>query len=175
MLEPNRTAVQPAGEGKRLQPLRHRLAHWVVAGLVPPGLAPSAVAAAFVRATGRQPARDPERRASRAYSAAELRQALAELGRSPRPAPPPLPPPADPLTVIWAASLQRVALPSTRMLLSQQCRLVALRESGRELLALVAVRPDWLRMVAGRRDLVAAAMADTLARPVALELQEVGR
>ena len=70
---------------------RHRLAWWEVRGLLPPGLAPSAISAAYARATGRPPARDLERRVSRAYSAVELLAALAELERTRRrrPAPPP--------------------------------------------------------------------------------------
>jgi hypothetical protein len=73
---------------------RHRLAWWEVRGLLPPGLAPSAISAAYARATGRPPARDLERRVSRAYSAVELLAALAELERTRRrrPAPPPPPP-----------------------------------------------------------------------------------
>jgi hypothetical protein len=70
---------------------RHRLGWWEVRGLLPPGLAPCAISAAYTRATGRPPARDPERRVSRAYSAVELLAALAELERTRRrrPAPPP--------------------------------------------------------------------------------------
>lgn len=95
MLEPNRTRRSVQTEGKRLQPLRRRLAAWVAAGVAPPGLAPAAVAAAHLRVTGRPAARDPERPQYRVYSADELRAALVELAaRSPRPAPPP-PPPLD--------------------------------------------------------------------------------
>lgn len=169
MLKPNRTAVQPAREGKQLQPLRRRLAAWVAAGVAPPELAPAAVAAAHTRLTGRPPARDSERPQYRVYSADELRAALAELTRSPRPAPPP---PADPLAVIWRAAAQRL-LPSTRMLLSHQTELMELRESGRELRALVAVVPSWLPMVEARRQLIADALTEALARPVAVALQGV--
>jgi hypothetical protein len=59
------------------------------------------------------------------------------------------------------------------MLLSRQARLLALRERGQLVVAVIAVRAEWLPMVDARRDLVARALADTLARPVALELQEV--
>lgn len=155
-------------------PERHRLAHWQALGVVPPGLAACSVAAAYVRATGRPPARDPAKRASRAYSATELAAALAELGQSPRPAPPP-PPPADLLAVIWAASLQRLELPSTRMLLSHQAQLVELREGRRELRAVVAVAASWLPLVKVRQQLIADALTEALARPVALELQEVAQ
>ena len=159
------------------RPPRHRLAHWVAAGCCPPDLAPAAVAAAFTRATGRPPARDPERRASRAYSRDELALALAELRH--RPTPPPAP--ADPLAVIWSAALQRLPYPSTRMLLLQQCRLLALRPSAYplavrgELVALVGAVPHWLPMVESRRHLIADALGETLGRVVPVELVEVAQ
>lgn len=134
------------------------------------------MAAAHVRLTGRPATRDPSKRSSRVYSADELRAALAELAsRSPRPAPPPPPPPPalDPLPLIWAAALRRLALPSSRMLLGQQGQLIALRERGPLLVALIAAAPQWLPLIHARRDMVARAMADTLARPVALQLVEV--
>lgn len=176
MLEPQPTRQSVQTEGKGLQPLRRRLAAWVAAGVAPPGLAPAAVAAAHARLTGRPPARDPDRSgAYRVYSADELRAALIELGcRSPRPAPPP-PPPLDPLPVIWQAAAQRLALPSARMLLLHQARLIALRERGRLVVAVIAVAPQWRPLIEARRALVARALADTLGRPVALELQGVGR
>lgn len=175
MLEPNRTRPAVQKEGQQLQPLRRRLAAWVAAGVAPPGLAPAAVAAAHSRITGRPAARDPERPPYRVYSADELRAALAELAsRSPRPAPPP-PPPLDPLPLIWQAAAQRLALPSTRMLMLHQARLIALRERGRLVVAVVAAAPQWLPVFEARRVLVAKALADTLARPVALELQEVAQ
>jgi DNA polymerase-3 subunit gamma/tau len=80
------------------------------------------------------------------------------------------------LALIWWASLQRLQLPSTRMLLSQHAQLVALTETnGRALRALVEVSPSWLPMVDSRRALVVAALAETLTRPVQLDLLEVGR
>lgn len=170
MLEPNRTRPAVQKEGQQLQPLRRRLAAWVAAGVAPP-----AVAAAHLRISGRPAARDPERPQYRVYSADELRAALAELAsRSPRPAPPP-PPPLDPLPLIWQAAAQRLALPSTRMLMLHQARLIALRERGRLVVAVVAAAPQWLPVFEARRVLVAKALADTLARPVALELQEVAQ
>lgn len=156
-------------ESQQLQPLRHRLAAWVAAGVAPPGLAPCTIAAAFVRATGRQPARDQQFRSTRAYSRDELQAALNELAGAP-------PPPADPLALmalIWHGALRRVPLPSTRMLLWQQCRLIGLGEQGRELVARVAVVAPWLAMVKSRQEMVSQALADTLARPVALVLLEV--
>lgn len=175
MLEPNRTRRSVQTEGQQLQPLRRRLAAWVAAGVAPHGLAPAAVAAAHVRVTGCPPARDPSCRGFRVYSADELRAALVDLGhRSPRPAPPP-PPPLDPLPLIWQAAAQRMAMPTARMLLSQQGRLIALRERDRVVVAVVAAPARWLPLIESRRCLVARALADTLRRPVALELQEVGQ
>lgn len=89
--------------------------------------------------------------------------------------PDPLPPT---LAVVWLAALRRLQLPSTRMLLSQQAELVELRCSGwgpaREVVAVVGVRPDWLAMTMSRRDLIAAAFAELLGEPVALELVQLG-
>jgi hypothetical protein len=129
------------------------------------------VAAAHLRVSGRPAARDPQHRCYRIYSADELRAALIELaGRSPRPDPPP---PLDTLPLLWHAAARRLALPSNRMLLLHQARLIALRERGQLVVGVIAVRAEWLPLVDARRDLVARALADTLARPVALELQEV--
>jgi hypothetical protein len=131
------------------------------------------VAAAHLRVSGRPAARDPQRPQYRVYSADELRAALVELaGRSPRPAPPP-PPPLDPLPLLWQAAAQRLALPSNRLLLLHQGRLIALRERGRLVVAVIAAAPQWLPLIESRRGVIARALADTLARPVALELREV--
>lgn len=173
MLEPNRTRQSVQTEGQQLQPLRRRLAAWVADGVAPPGLAPAAVAAAHLRISGRPAARDPERPQYRVYSADELRAALIELaGRSPRPAPPP-PPPLDPLPLLWQAAARRLALPTNRMLLLHQARLIALRERGRLVVAVIAAAPQWLPLIESRRAQVSQALADTLDRPVALELREV--
>jgi hypothetical protein len=171
---------------------RHRLSWWAARGLLPQGLEPSTIAAAYVRATGRQPARDPDRKQSRAYSAWELLQALAQLGpalrplgaAAARPAPAAAPPPprpvdplAEPLGAIWGRTLQALELPSTRMLLSQQARLEALRPNRwGELVAVVAVAPDWLPMVQTRAVLLSDALGRALdARPVWLVLVEAGQ
>ena len=177
MLEPNRNRQSVQTEGERLQPLRRRLAAWVAAGVAPPGMAPAAVAAAHLRVSGRPAARDPQCRGYRVYSADELRAALIELaGRSPRPAPPPPPPPPlDPLPLLWQAAAQRLALPSTRMLLLQQAQLIALQEQHPGVVAVVAVDSRWLEMVKVRQGLVSQALADTLARPVAIEWRRAGR
>lgn len=178
---------------------RHRLSYWAALGLLPAGLAPCAVAAAYVRATGRPPARDPEKRACRVYSARELLAALAELlGRPPRPpaprpapaaaaphrprpllrlVPPPAPAPlpADRLALVWGQALRALRLPSTRLLLAQQSRLVGLAATMTGPRAVVEVAPDWLPMVRSRAALVRQALAEVLGRPVALELREMGR
>jgi hypothetical protein len=178
---------------------RHRLSYWAALGLLPPGLAPCSIAAAYVRATGRQPGRDPQRKTARGYTARELLAALAELlGRPPRspaprpapaavaphrprpllrlvPPPAPAPLPADGLAVIWTQALRALRLPSTRMLLSQQSRLVGLAATVAGPRALVEVAPDWLAMVETRAELVREALAEVLGRPVALELREAGR
>jgi hypothetical protein len=171
---------------------RHRLSWWAARGLLPQGLQPSTIAAAYTRATGRPPARDAQKKQSRAYSAWELLQALALLSpplqplgaAAARPAPtaaPPPPPPAppprpvDPLAVIWARALQALQLPSTRMLLTQQARLEALRPNcWGDLVAVVAVAPDWLAMVRTREALLSAALVAAVGRPVRLVL-EAGR
>lgn len=179
MLEPKISPLLYKAEARLREPLRRRLAAWVAAGAAPPGVAPAAVAAAHTRLTGRPPARDPDRPGIRTYSLDELRAALAELaGRSPRPAPPPprqAPPPADPLPLIWWAAAQRMELPTARTLLAMEGRLIALRERGRLVVAVVAAAPQWLPLIEARRVLVAKALADTLRRPVALELREVAQ
>lgn len=154
---------------------RHRLTHWRALGVAPADLAPAAIAAAYVRSAGKQPARDPERRAYRVYSRDELAQALAELRHRPTPPPPPL----DPLAVIWQAAVARVALPSTRMLLLQQCRLLELRRDSSPLacrgglIAVVAVRHSWFSLVQARVDLIGNALNEALAGCVAVEPVEV--
>jgi DNA polymerase-3 subunit gamma/tau len=84
---------------------------------------------------------------------------------------------------VWARALRALQLPSTRMLLSQQTRLLELRQSRYpqapgELLALVLVADYWLPMVASRRHLIAEALAEVLGVPVAVALiaaAEAGR
>lgn len=161
-------------QGSADPPKRFRLAHWVALGMVPWGIAPASIAAAYSRTTGHPPARDPSRRACRAYSIDELRLALAELASRP-----PEPPPqrlADPLALIWAAAIERIDLPATRSLLSQKVRLVSLsRTYGGELRAVLVVSPDCWGTVCSSRGLAAAALTQTLARPVSLQLQGVGQ
>lgn len=84
--------------------------------------------------------------------------------------------PPDPLRAVWTRSLQLVDLPSNRALLSQQCRLLELRESDYprsargELVARVAVAPDWLEAVQSRRDLLGNALCEATGSLVAVEL-----
>ena len=167
---------------------RHRLSWWAARGLLPQGLQPSTIAAAYTRATGRTPAKDPERRQYKAYSAWELLQALAQLSpplqplgaAAARPAPAAAPPPprpvdplAEPLGAIWGRTLQALQLPSTRMLLSQQARLEAFRPNRwGDLVAVVMVAPDWLPMVQSRAVLLSDALGRALdGRPVWLVLE----
>ena len=89
--------------------------------------------------------------------------------------------PADPLELIWSAALQRLKLPSLRMLLFHQARLLRFQGSAYadaapdQLVALVAVAPTWLVLAASRRELITAALAEVLGRPVAVELRELHR
>lgn len=139
------------------------------------------IARGYRLAYGRDPARDPERHATRAYSRSELEAALAALERyKPRQAPP-SPPLADPLELVWEGALARLQLPSTRMLLSQEGRLLELRKStysGRgpgELVARVAVPSIWRELVASRIHLIGNALGEVLGRVVAVELVEADR
>lgn len=153
------TLGRPTPERQSPQGPRLRWAEWLRRGMVPHALPPATLARGYRLAFGgRQPARDPERHACCAYSELELRLALQALGR---------PGPAQQLGGIWAAVLQRLQLPSTRMLLSQQARLVLLANGT----ALVEVEPSWLAMASSRRELLAAAFAAELGHPVALTLR----
>ena len=64
----------------------------------------------------------------------------------------------------WAAVLDRLDLPSTRMLLAQQCRL----RSIDELTATVEVAPSWRAMVESRQSHLEAALEAAIGRPLAL-------
>lgn len=147
--------------------------------MVPPDLPPASLARGYRLAYGCPPPRDPERRALRSYSQAELIAALAALGRRlPRSAPPPPSWAADLLELVWDAALRRFPLPSLRLLLANQARLVELRtcpyplRSSGELLAVVAVQPHWLPTASSRAHVIASALGETLQRPVAVELVE---
>jgi len=191
--EPVRYPLGADPDGLAAADQRHRLSWWAARGLLPQGLQPGTIAAAYTRATGRPPARDAQKKQFCAYSAWELLQALAQLSPplqplgaaaarpAPAAAPPPPPPPrpvdplAEPLGAIWGRTLQALELPSTRMLLSQQARLEALRPNcWGDLVAVVAVAPDWLPMVQTREALLSAALVAAVGRPVRLVL-EAGR
>lgn len=139
---------------------RYCWADWLRRGMVPAGLPPATLARGYRLAYGKPPARDLERRACCAYSATELAIALAALR---------LPGPEQQLGGIWAAALQRVPRPSTRMLFSQQCQLRLLTVAE----ALVDVNLQWLPMVTTRRDLLSDALKDQLGRSVLLQLRGV--
>lgn len=143
---------------------RHRIASWRAWGLLPEGLSPSSIAAAYARVTGCPAPRDPARKQSRAYSPAELALAFAELG---------YPPPPDPLPLIWAAALDRVELPSSRLLLRHQARLLALDERR----AVVGIAAHWSALAQARLPLLEQALAAAIGSPrvVVLELLELGR
>lgn len=160
---------------------RHRLSWWADQGLLPQGVKPATIAAAYARATGCPPARDPEKKATRSYSGPELLQAFGQLIPAPPPepkaweAPPPAPkPPADGLAEIWQRGLMALELPSARMLLNHQAQLLSLSPSfyrlagPDELVALIRVTDNWLPMVRSRRDYLSRALGKTLGCPVCI-------
>jgi len=140
---------------------RLRLADWAARGMVPRGLAPATVARGFRQRFGLPPRRDPARRASCAYTERELGASLGALG---------LAFPANPLAEVWAATLDRVELPSTRMLLSQQARLLRLDDRR----AVVGIAHPWGEMAQARLPLLEVALAAAIGSPraVVLELLE---
>ena len=79
-------------------------------------------------------------------------------------------PTAPNLTELWQQILGCLALPSTRMLLSQQARLVRL-DSQR---AVVQVAGNWMAMVHSRQSLVEQALAQALGSPRQLVLESGG-
>lgn len=150
-------------ESPRIQPLpRFRFAEWQRRGMLPPGLRPATLAKGYRWAHGgRSPYRDPERRACRAYNELELRLALEALALSSE----------QLLAGIWAAVLQRLQFPSTRMLLSQQARLVLLANGT----ALVDVVPSWLLCARSRLPWLREAFEAELGHPIAVILRGVGQ
>ena len=150
-------------ESPRIQPPpRFRFAEWQRRGVLPQGLNPCTLAKGYRWAHGgRSPHPDPERRASRAYSEAELRLALEALALSSE----------QLLGEIWAAVLQRLQLPSTRMLLSQQARLALLANGT----ALVEVVPSWLPCAQSRLPWLREAFEAELGHPIAVILRGVGQ
>jgi len=82
--------------------------------------------------------------------------------------------PIDPLGLLWALALQRLSLPSTQLLLSQQTELVELLESAGQLVAVVEVADRWAGFTLSRRRLLEIALGEVLARPVAVEVRRDG-
>jgi len=95
---------------------------------------------------------------------------------APAPAAPPAPaeraaaPPAIPLPDLWQQILASLALPSTRMLLSQQAQLVRLDDRR----AVVRVAGNWMAMVQSRLPLLEQAITTTLGQPRQLVLEGGG-
>ena len=122
----------------------------------------------------------PPAAAAAAGAAAAAIQAPAP-GPSPNPAPPlaaasgpaePLPPPGQEpdLAELWQQVLAGLELPSTRMLLSQQARL--LRLDARK--AVVQVAGNWMAMVQSRLPLLEQALTKALGSPRQLVLEAGG-
>jgi DNA polymerase-3 subunit gamma/tau len=74
------------------------------------------------------------------------------------------------LTELWQQILASLELPSTRMLLSQQARLIRLDERR----AVVQVAGNWMAMVQSRQSLVEQAIARALGTPRQLVLEAGG-
>ena len=94
---------------------------------------------------------------------------------APAPAPTPTPVSVEPtssanLPELWQQILAGLELPSTRMLLSQQARLVRLDERR----AVVQVAGNWMAMVQSRLPLLEAAVAKALGSPRQLTLEGGG-
>ena len=79
-------------------------------------------------------------------------------------------PPAIPLPDLWQQILASLALPSTRMLLSQQAQLVRLDDRR----AVVRVAGNWMAMVQSRLPLLEQAITTTLGQPRQLVLEGGG-
>ena len=101
--------------------------------------------------------------------------AVAPPAAAPIPAPTPAPVSVEPnssanLPELWQQILAGLELPSTRMLLSQQSRLVRLDERR----AVVQVAGNWMAMVQSRLPLLEAAVAKALGSPRQLTLEGGG-
>ncbi len=72
------------------------------------------------------------------------------------------------LSELWKQILGRLELPSTRMLLSQQGKLIKLTQDK----AIVQVSDNWMRMIQSRSNLLEQAIAKTLGSPRQLILEE---
>ena len=148
---------------------RFRFAEWQRRGVLPDGLSPATLAHGFRRAHGGlEPPRDPQRPGTRAYSELEVALALAALGALSAPDP------AAQLERVWAAVLQRLELPSTRMLLLQRGRLARVFDRA----ALVQVEANWLPLMRSRLRWLHRAFEAELGYPFAVILAgglEVGQ
>jgi len=78
--------------------------------------------------------------------------------------------PVDPLVLLWSSVLQRLPLPSTRLLLSQQSALVELIETPEHLEAVVEVAERWAGFTQSRCRPLEQFLEEVLARPVAVRL-----
>jgi DNA polymerase-3 subunit gamma/tau len=118
----------------------------------------------------------PPSRTSPSHAPAPPPAAPASGAPAPAPAAPPAPaesvaaPPAIPRPDLWQQILASRALPSTRMLLSQQAQLVRLDDRR----AVVRVAGNWMAMVQSRLPLVEQAITTTLGQPRQLVLEGGG-
>jgi DNA polymerase-3 subunit gamma/tau len=118
----------------------------------------------------------PPSRTSPSHAPAPPPAAPASGAPAPAPAAPPAPaesvaaPPAIPLPDLWQQILASLALPSTRMLLSQQAQLVRLDDRR----AVVRVAGNWMAMVQSRLPLLEQAITTTLGQPRQLVLEGGG-
>ena len=78
--------------------------------------------------------------------------------------------PVDPLVLLWSSVLQRLPLPSTRLLLSHQSELVELIETPEHLVAVVEVAERWAGFTQSRCRPLEQVLGEVLARPVAVRL-----
>ncbi|TVS05788.1 MAG: DNA polymerase III subunit gamma/tau [Cyanobium sp. PLM2.Bin73] len=134
----------------------------------PPAATPAATPAPPAAAPAPAPAPAATAPAPAAAEAEAVAVAVAEA------APPPQPAPveggdagAPSLEELWQQILAGLELPSTRMLLSQQARLLRLDDRQ----AVVQVAGTWMAMVQTRQSLVEQAIARTLGSPRLLTLQ----
>jgi hypothetical protein len=82
--------------------------------------------------------------------------------------------PVDPLALLWSMALQRLSLPSTRMLLSEQTEFVELIETPTQLVAVVEVPQRWAGFTQSHRPLLERALGEVLERPLTVEIHTHG-